>query len=912
MPLTAGARLGPYEIVGPLGSGGMGEVYRARDTRLERTVAIKVMPAHLAADQESRERFEREARVISSLDHPNICALYDVGRLRADGAPASQGDDVFLVMQYLEGETLADRITRGPLPIDELLRYGIEIASALDAAHRAGVVHRDLKPGNVMLTPTGARLLDFGLAKSGAAAITSASGLAGPTIEQPLTAQGTILGTFQYMSPEQVEGKDADYRTDIFSLGCVLYEMATSRKPFSGSTPASLIGAILHVDPPSVSTARAQMVSAATSRAEISAAAMVAAGAIPPAFDRLVRKSLAKNPSKRWQSAADLGDELRWIAEARTTDAGPASVESRDRRPAARGRERIAWTVAALGVLAALAMTAWLVLRPAPRPRVIRAALPIAGQLGSGIHTVAISPQGTHVAYVVTRSGGGGQLFVRAVDQMDATPVRGAEDALQPFFSPDGQWIGFFGGAKLKKVAITGGTPLTLCDATVQPRGGAWGPDGTIVFSAGSAAGLSRISANGGTPQVLTTPDQKAHRGHRWPSFLAGNRVLFSMVRVGATLDNSHVGVLSLDTNETRVVFEGGNYPRYSPTGHLLVTRGGALLAVPFDAAALAVKGGPVPVVEAVAMSTANGASQFAVSDSGALIYVTGDAGDTERPLVLADRKGGITPLLPSRAYKSVRYSPDGRRLALRIEEDIWVHHLARQTTSRLTVGSVIVSAPVWTPDGNRMIFSWNALSIVWKPSDGSGAEEPLVSGERPISPSSVSRDGQFLAYTEVAANGSQDIWVVPLNGDRKPRAFVQTPLTEEGPVFSPDGKWIAYQSNVSGQPEIYVEPFPGPGGKFQVSVDGGSEPHWTADGRELIFRRGPSWIAAATTLSPTFTHGTPRELFQTPFFVGDVAPDGKQFALVQQPSDAAVPSTSLLHLVVNWFEELKEKLPAR
>jgi serine/threonine protein kinase/Tol biopolymer transport system component len=911
MPLSAGARLGPYEIVGPLGSGGMGEVYRARDTRLDRTVAIKVLPAHVAADPAARERFEREAHVISSLDHPHICALYDVG-------------PDFLVMPCLEGETLADRVARGPMPLDELLRYGIEIASALDAAHRASVVHRDLKPGNVMLTPTGARLLDFGLAKSGVAAI-AGSGSVERTVEQPLTAQGTILGTFQYMSPEQVEGREADSRTDIFSLGCVLYEMATGRRAFTGTTPASLIGAILHVDPPSISSIRAQ---SADSRAadDLGAASIAGSRPVPAAFERLVKKCLAKDPAKRWQSAADLADELRWIAEgyasADTTDAPRREVVTSAHRP--RRRERLAWAAAALFALLAAAIGSWTLVRPQTSAIVMRSAIPVeAAHVDLGPHTIAISPQGTHIAYVTPVSGGRPQLYVRRLDQPEGTLLHGTEDAVQPFFSPDGNWVGFFARSSIKKVAITGGAPLTIADGVIQARGAAWGPNDTVVFAGGPTKGLSRVSARGGAAEDITTLDANV-RGHRWPTFLPNGQVLFSVTPLGLSVDGSRVAVLSLDTKAVRTVYERGNYPRYSPSGHLLVVRAGILLALRFDLDSLTVDGGPVAVIDNVAMSNTNGAAQFAVADTGTLVYQVGQRSVIDRLLVLADRQGKTTPILPARPFANVRHAPDGRRIALTIQQspqEMSIYDLNRKTTTRFPGEAMrAYASTVWTPDGKRIIYGASigtpssVTNLAWRAADGSGQEEILLRSDRPHVPTDVSPDGAFLAFIELNSKfGGADVMILPLTGEgRKPRPFVQTQAFEEGGVFSPDGKWLAYVSNASGQAEVYVEPFPGPGGKIQVSTNGGNKPRWTAEGRELIFGSGNAVMAVPITLSPSISLGTPVRLFEGSFSTWDVSSDGKQFVLVQQPADAASRTASPIHLVANWFDELRQKVPSQ
>jgi eukaryotic-like serine/threonine-protein kinase len=545
--ILSGQRLGPYEIVSAIGAGGMGEVYRAKDTRLERIVAIKVLPAHLADRPESRERFDREARTIAGLNHPHICVLHDIGR--------QDGID-FLVMEYLEGETLAQRLLKGPLPLEQVLEYAIEISDALDKAHRKGVTHRDLKPGNIMLTKTGTKLLDFGLAKlkqEVAPANVQLSQL--PTADDALTAQGTIVGTLQYMAPEQLEGKEVDARTDIFAFGGVVYEMATGKRAFEGKSQASLIAKILEIDPPPIFSLQPMT---------------------PPALNRVVKKCLAKEPERRWQAASDLCDELNWIAESGSQVASAPSLPS------------------------------------PPRP-VTRLAVTLPpGQHLAGLENgpaMALSPDGTRLAYVA-RQGGAQQLYLRAMDSMEARPIPGTERAVNPFFSPDGQWLGFFAGNKLKKVYVTGGVALSLGDAAF-PNGASWGSLGIIAFTSSNVSVLQQVPDAGGTPQPLTRFG-KGEFTHRWPEFLpGGNAVLFSAASTtNFWTDEQQVAVQSLVSGERRNLFPGATQPRYAPSGHLIFAQGGNLIAVPFDALRLEVTGAAVPVVEGVLQSTFSGATQ--------------------------------------------------------------------------------------------------------------------------------------------------------------------------------------------------------------------------------------------------------------------------------------------------------------
>jgi serine/threonine-protein kinase len=894
MAILPGRRLGPYEILSAIGAGGMGEVYKARDTRLDRIVAIKVLPAHLADRAELRERFEREAKTIASLNHPHICTLHDIGH---------QDDIDFLVMEYLEGETLAQRLLKGSLALEQVLQYAIEIADALDKAHRKGITHRDLKPGNVMLTKSGTKLLDFGLAKlkqEAAPANLPLSDL--PTAIDPLTAQGIIVGTLQYMAPEQLEGKEVDARTDIFAFGTVVYEMATGKRAFEGKSQASLIVAILEREPPPMSSLQSMT---------------------PPALDRVVKRCLAKDRDDRWQTARDLEVELKWIAEGGSQIVlAPAAVMKGFR---ALGRRALILSMGIFLLGAAIASLATWILKPSPAPPaqpVSRTVITLpAGQQLAGLEigsAVALSPDGTHLVYVA-RQGSMQQLYLRAMDGLESTPIPGTEGAVNPFFSPDGQWLGFFAGGSLKKVLMSGGGALTL-GVAFRPGGASWGSHGTIIF--GNFTGpLQQISDAGGTPQPLTR-FEKGDTTHRWPEFLPGGKaLLFAAAPNAINFTIGQVAVLSVGTGERRNLVQGGMNPRYAPSGHLVYAQGGSLMAMPFDPQRLTVTGAAVPVVETVLQSPASGAAQYSFSTTGSLVYVLGGVQSAQNKLVWVSRNGAEQPLAaPARAYMVPRLSPDGRRVAVTIterESHIWLYDLPREAWTRLTFEGNANNGAVWTPDGKRIAFGSNKegpINLFWQLADGSGGLERLTTSEYLNAPMSWSPDGQLLAYFEVNPTTQRDIWVLRMS-DRKAQPFLRTQFDEAVPQFSPDGRWLAYISNESGRFEIYVQSYPGPGGKWQISTEGGTEPAWNRNGRELFYRSDDKMMAVEITTQPGFAAGTPRMLFEGQYapapFPGtnyDVSPDGQRFLMVKPSEQEA--ATTQINVVLNWFEELKRKVP--
>jgi Tol biopolymer transport system component/predicted Ser/Thr protein kinase len=887
MALLPGTRLGPHEIIEPLGAGGMGEVYRARDTRLDRTVAIKVLPGHLSGNEELRQRFDREARAISQLSHPHVCALYDVGH--QDGVD-------YLVMEYLEGETLAERLVKGPLPTEQVLRFGIQIADALDKAHHLGIVHRDLKPGNVMLTKSGVKLLDFGLAKLRATTpgnVFSAVSVLPTQADASLTAQGTILGTFQYMAPEQLEGKDADARSDIFALGALLYEMATGQKPFQGKSQASLIAAILDRTPPPISTVQPMT---------------------PPALDRVVTTCLEKDPEDRWQTAHDVMLELKWVAEGGSQAGLPAPVLARRR-----SRERLAWILS--GVLAAstIALGYLELRRPRSTSQVVRSVILAPEKtsfafVGGGAGPVVVSPDGRQFAFVARESGGKKQLWVHPLESLQAKPLAGTDDAAYPFWSPDSRFVGFFADGKLKKIEVSGGPALSICDAP-DARGGAWNRDGTILFEPSFREPIHRVSANGGKSVPLTKLDSsRKETTHRWPSFLPDGRhfLFFSGSHSTGTeseLDAIFVG--SLDGAKPRLLVNARSNAAYA-AGHLLFVRQKTLLAQRFDPKSFELTGESFPIVENVQDDPGFFSAVFSVSDQGTLAYQTASGSSGLSELTWVDRSGKKVDVLGEPAdYFEPRISPDGRRVAIAIEDpgDVWIYDVARRVRTRLTFSGSDDFAPTWSPDGTRIAFSSQRSGsgdIYARAASGTGTDELLSTSKIFKVPNSWSPDGRYIAYIafQGAPGSKADLWLLSL-ADRKTSPILQSPFDELQGVFSPDGRWLAYASNESGRFEIYVQPFPGPGGKWQISTSGGTQPRWARGGKELFFLApGGKIMSVEIQTSSIVEAGTPQVLFSTvlknaPGPPYDVSSDGQRI-LLNRPIEEASSSPPIT-LVQNW-----------
>ena len=917
MSLAAGTRLGPYEVLGPIGAGGMGEVYKARDTRLDRTVAIKVLPAELSADPDRRARFQREAKSIAGLNHPHICTLHDIGE--HDGA-------TYLVMERLQGETLANRLEKGRLPQDQALTVATEIADALAAAHRQGILHRDLKPGNVMLTKAGAKLLDFGLAKlAGHGAEPAAGRLASmPTRSMPLTAEGTIVGTLQYMAPEQLEGKEADARTDLWALGAMLYEMIAGRRAFAGDSQVSLIGNIMNAEPAPISALQPLT---------------------PPGVDLLVRRCLAKDPEDRPDTAHDVANDLRWLRD--SSGSGASSAVQPRRRAAARAA---VWSAAVLCAAILGAGAGWLLrpsapasqdvaralisVSPADRLRSIAADVTI-GELRPSQRAVALSPDGRLLAFSAVR-GERQQLYVRPIGQLEAVPIKDTEGGASPFFSPDGKWIGFWADGALRKVAVTGGPATTLCD-TASVIGASWGDDDNVVF-ARYAGGLLRVPAAGGTPTLLTKLDEKRGEiSHRLPHVLPGAKaVLFTAVtHYLPDWDTAEIVAQTADGVTRKTVARGAD-ARYLPTGHLLFLRAGTAVATAFDAERLEVTGGEVTVFNDV-MQAANtpsspvetGAGQLATSSTGLVVYATGGIfRDQERVLVWVDRNGNEESLpLPPRAYLGPHISPDGQQMVLWTQGHdrvVWVYDFRRGTMTRVTAEGRN-SRAIWAPDGRRVTYASATTGyeqVVSRAADGSGSIEPLPAFGQP---SSWSPDGRVLAFiravkndTEWASSGSIGLLV---SGASEWHPLGSSRFTELYPEFSPDGRWIAYTSDETGRREVYVQAYPGPGERQQISNSGGTQPAWARSGQELFYTEIDEQTQRTRMMSVSFTPGTrmaagvPRVLFEGTFRGQantrgyDVTPDGRRFLMVKPKPRPPSPVTQLV-LVLNWFEELKAKVP--
>ena len=896
MPLSVGTRLGPYEILAPIGAGGMGEVYKARDTRLDRTVAVKVL-AQQSSSPDVRQRFEREARTISQLSDPHICALYDVGR---------EGETDYLVMEYLEGEPMSNRLAKGPLPLEQTLRYGIEIANALEKAHRQGIVHRDLKPSNLMVTKTGVKLLDFGLAKAMAPVkpATDASSSATVTGEADnLTQEGTVLGTLPYMAPEQVAGADADSRSDIFALGATLYEMATGRKAFFSSTRSELISAILRDDPKPVSQILPDS---------------------PPALDRIIGTCLAKEPDRRWQSAADVGVQLAWIAKG-----GTDQISERARGLSSAPRWLLG--LAAAGILAAAALTVLFAVRRPSSPPAAPIRFAVRAPVGTRFvwisqnNLFAVSPDGRRIAFVARSADGRDFLWVRSLSEPSAVMLPGTEGAAAPFWSPDSRLVAFFSDGKLKKIDSSGGPPITLCEAGGDYPAGSWGSEHSILFAAATQPFISLVADGGGAPNVVLKADaSRKERAIRSPSFLPDGRH-FLYLASSPTEKRPYVRLASIQEGKTVPLLANSSRAQYVPgdpndparvrSGYLLYAIDGNLLVQPFDSRQLRLVGDPIPAGQEIWPHALIGAGPFSASNNGVLAS-RGPASPAR--LIWVDRAGRETgSIAPAGGFESLRLSPDSLRVAVNRAnprsglKDLLIGDLSRGVLTRLDLDADSDhSQAVWSPDDTRIAFgirSWSDPRILHRLAlRGSGSPEPILPPGGIQRAEDWSPDGRFLLYFGARTEGGSGLWVVNLEGEPKPRKLVSGTTDPAYAQFSPDGHWIAYCSPESGRSEVFLTSFPEPGERIRVSVSGGSRPRWKRDGREIYFLSADNeMIATPVRLAANVEIGQPRPLFRIDpagWRDYDVTPDGERFlAVVVVP----VQDADAIAVTANWLSLL-------
>jgi eukaryotic-like serine/threonine-protein kinase len=886
MPLAPGTKLGPYEIQSALGAGGMGEVYRASDTKLKREVALKVLPELFANDAQRAARFEREAQLLASLNHSHIAHLH--GLEEADGIRA-------LVMELVEGPTLAERIAQGPIPLEEALPLAKQIAEALEYAHDRGIIHRDLKPANIKLTPDGqVKVLDFGLAKALEGDVAEASISTSPTISAAATRAGMLLGTAAYMSPEQAKGRPVDRRADIWAFGCVLFEMLAGKPAFDGETITDTLAAVVRAEPEWPQLPEK----------------------IPGSIRELLHRCLVKDPKQRLQAIGEARIAIeKYLAD---PNAEPAAIEGQKKN-----HERLLSVIAATAVLAAILLGV-LYWRKAPEePRVSRSyikAMPnssflLTGQTGAGF---ALSPDGRRLAYVAQNADGKVLLWVRPIDSLHAQPLAGTEGGGFPFWSPDSRFIGFFTGGKLKKIEASGGPPLILCDAALG-RGATWNQEGVILFTPGPSSPIYGVPAAGGeTSQVTTLKNQQSHR---WPYFLPdGRHFLYLAGSPFTPIDNPSNAVMigSMDSKEAKLLFHNYSNAIYS-SGHILFLRQNTLMAQPFDVKRLELTGDAFPIADPVQEDQGRVLGVFSASRNGILTFAEGTKG-ADRQLIWFDHSGKKLGEVPGAdAYADNQISPDGKRLTFSLQSsgsDIWVYDIARGVKTRLTFGSSSSQGNqgvIWSPDGRRIAYTSvrpGAFGLYQRPSDGSGKEEVIQEATpSPKYPTDWSPDGKVLAYYE-SKMGIWEIWMVPLAGERKPYPFLQSQFSQVGARFSPDGKWVAYFSFESGRPEVYVVPFPGPGGKWQVSTGGGNWPRWRRDGKEIFYLSPDNKIMAAEVKGngSSFEVGAVRALFETrPYRTGgaafDVTADGQRFII----NYTAEQPTAAITLVVNWPADLKK-----
>jgi len=902
-----GQTISHYKILSKIGQGGMGVVYRAEDTNLNRQVAIKVLPDMFSSDPERMARFEREAKLLASLNHPNIAAIY--------GLETAEGKR-FLVLELVEGETLSQRIAKGPLPVDEAVEVCRQIADGVEAAHEKGIIHRDLKPANVKITPESkVKVLDFGLAKAFHDEPSASDQSHSPTLTDQMTRPGVILGTAAYMSPEQAKGKIADKRADIWAFGCILYECLVGKKAFEGETITETVAAILKSEPDW------DALPAPT----------------PRKLRELLHRCLRKNPHERLHDMGDARIEIGEVTE--QAESRPETVPSTIVATTPAWRSILHWII--IAIVGVLAVWGWMRSSPPAATGTMRVSidLPETQRLTGGVQeeetlglsrpskrAFALSPGGDNLVYSAT-SGNSTQLYLRPLAQPEARPMPGTQGGVMPFFSPDGKWVGFFADGKLKKAALSGGPPAVLCDAF--PSGASVGSDGTIVFTNPKSFELWKMPDNGGSPEVLTTL-QPGEPFHFLPDLLPnGKAILYSVGnRNSIWTADFKIVVQSFETGERRALIDDGADPQYVPTGHLVFARKGALMAAPFDPDRLEVRGAPVPILENIMQAhygTNAGlnlaSAQYSISRSGSLAFVPGGVyPDKERTLVWVDFKGAAQPLnIRKGTYYAPRLSPDGRQIAYRThgrEHDAWVCNIERGDFTKLTFEG-ITSEVIWNPDGKSVTFNWSKVGwtnagppgIYSKLADGRAEAKRLTTNEQDQRPLSWTPDGKDLAFLQ-----QNDIWVFHTE-DRRVERLTDTAFAETHPVFSPDGRWLAYASNESGRTEVYVQPYPGPGTRNIVSTEGGSEPIWAPNGRQLYYRNVWKMMAVDIKTDPAFVAGKPRMLFEHRYLRGaqannyDIHPDGERF-LMNQETDQPPQDVRQIHLVVNWLEELKRLVP--
>jgi serine/threonine protein kinase len=873
MPLAAGTKLGPYEIIAPLGAGGMGEVYRAHDSRLDRDVALKVLPAKLSSDPSLKQRLEREAKAVSKLSHPNICGLHDIGH--------QDGID-FLVMEFLDGETLEQRLFRGPLPAEQTLRYAVQIADALAKAHKLGITHRDLKPANVMLTKSGAKLMDFGLAKQAGTA-PLATALTEMTVPQTkLTEQGMIVGTFQYMAPEQLEGKDVDARTDIFAFGELLYEMITGKAAFSGKSRASLIASILTTEPPPIS--QLQPIA-------------------PPALEHVVRKCLAKDPDERWQSASDLASELNWILTGGSQAAMAVPLPS----PGKRGQSRFRIAAATLAVLLA-AYLGWRIGHNSANDTPVHLAVTLPnGQTLPSYSTrpLAISPDGSTIAYAAYREDRKQQLFLRNLGSLENIPIQGTEGGRCPFFSPNGEWLAFVSDdSKLKKILLHGGSPVVVAEQAAL--GGAWGDDDTLYFNRSFYSGVFAVPAAGGQPRQVTRPGSSPDdHGELWPDILpGGNGLIFTVwMGPGKSFADARIEGLSFKSGKRRVLIEGGTGARYLSDGHLAYTRNGTLFVV-------------VPVLDGVMTGTANGDADFAISRNGTLAYQPGTFLSFQRNLVWMDRSGKATNVTDEvKPYSDVSLSADGKLIALTLQAssyDAWIYDVQRGTLTKASFGGDDYH-PHLSPDGK--MFGYDSSKggnqdVYVKQGITQGAEIKITDGPQLKELYGFTPDGREVIFAQQNKDSGWDLYAAAVEGDHKPRPLVVAPFNQSEARISPDGKWLVYASDESGQSEVFVQSISDPSTRAQVSSEGGDSPRWANSSVELFFTSKHRLMSVKFAPGSALNPGKPVLLFEDKvnWISYDVAPDGR--FVVARDADTKNAATQI-NVILHWFDELKRE-PAK